>query len=210
MPPASFEEVFRFYNDYVKLLYSEAQTDNHLPLEVLFEIHAALDHLSRRYVYGETEEVAAKGAYGHLKRSCLDVFKIRLRQARIQFDELCKIDTSIINNGKFDNDLIRLNSSMRAAATEARRREGDPQSDDFDGAKAFELWEPVYAMAVRLDKEFYNCEHLDWAKKKTQVEQQKKVRLYSLSTLILSIIGSLIAGIILTYFANVHLSSFIK
>ena len=186
MPPSTFKEVFKFYDEYVKLLYSEAQTDNHLPLEVLFEIHAALDHISRHYVYDESEAVASNGAFGHLKRSCLDIFKIRLNEATSQFDKLRKIDTSIIDNGKFDNELVRLNHNMRTAATEARRREGDPKMDDHDGAKAFELWEPVYEMAVKLEKEFYCNEHLDWAK--------KKQRKYRLTTLVLSIIGSLIAG----------------
>ena len=45
--PKKFEELFKFYHEYVKLLYSSVQAGGSLPAEVLFELNAALDHVSR-------------------------------------------------------------------------------------------------------------------------------------------------------------------
>lgn len=45
--PSNIAELFAFYHDYVKVLYSAVQTENALPQEVLFELNAAFDHLSR-------------------------------------------------------------------------------------------------------------------------------------------------------------------
>jgi len=53
MPPKTFEELFKFYLDYVKPLYSGIQVRNALPYEVLFELNAALDHISRKWTYRE-------------------------------------------------------------------------------------------------------------------------------------------------------------
>ena len=45
------KDVFQFYNDYVKILYSEIEARNNtLPVELLFEIHSAFDHLKRIYI----------------------------------------------------------------------------------------------------------------------------------------------------------------
>lgn len=49
-------------------------------MEILFELNAALDHLSRHYTYKESEAEAVAKAYAHMKRACLDVFKITLRE----------------------------------------------------------------------------------------------------------------------------------
>ncbi len=47
--PTTFEELFAFYHQYVKLLYSDVQTQNVLPAETLFEMNAAFDHVSRHW-----------------------------------------------------------------------------------------------------------------------------------------------------------------
>lgn len=62
-------EVFSFYNDFVKPLYSEIEAENNdLPVELLFEIHAAFDHLKRYYIGEEKEEICCSKAISHLKR----------------------------------------------------------------------------------------------------------------------------------------------
>ena len=45
--PKSLSELFDFYYDRVKPLYTRALASNDLPVELLFETLAALDHLSR-------------------------------------------------------------------------------------------------------------------------------------------------------------------
>ena len=49
--PTTFTELFEFYQNNVKLFYSAVQAENELPTEILFEINAAFDHLSRHYIY---------------------------------------------------------------------------------------------------------------------------------------------------------------
>ena len=40
------QDVYKFYNEKVKIIYSEIEARNNvLPIELLFEIHSAFDHL---------------------------------------------------------------------------------------------------------------------------------------------------------------------
>ncbi|GHS94758.1 hypothetical protein FACS1894107_15000 [Planctomycetales bacterium] len=46
-------EVFAFYDRQVKVIYADIEARNNLlPLELLWEIHAAFDHLRRFHVDG--------------------------------------------------------------------------------------------------------------------------------------------------------------
>lgn len=164
--PQTFEELFRFYHEYVKVLYSSVQTQNALPVEVLFELNAALDHVSRCWIYNEPEAKVVKKAFGHLKRSCLDIFKIAVREARKQYDELRKLDTSAIDNGNYDLKLHALFRDIQKGASEARRLEGDSNNDMDGPIRAFDRWQPVYANCIRFEKEFYYHSALDWAKRR--------------------------------------------
>ena len=71
--PTTFADLFKFYHEHVKILYSSVQVENVMPVELLFELNAALDHVSRHWCYGESEKEAVEKAYSHLKRCCLDV-----------------------------------------------------------------------------------------------------------------------------------------
>ena len=164
--PSNISELFAFYHDYVKVLYSAVQTENALPQEVLFELNAAFDHLSRHWTYGEPESNVVHKCYGHLKRSCLDIFKISVREARKKFDELRKLDTSDIDNGEYDKRLLTLFAEIRSGATAARKLEGNGKSDPDGPIKAFDAWQPVYANCLRLETEFYHHAALDWAKRR--------------------------------------------
>jgi hypothetical protein len=166
-PPECFDELFQFYNDYVKPLYSSVQTQNVLPNETLWELNAALDHISRHWVYAETEAAVVSKAYSHLKRACLDIFKIKVQDARRQYDELRSIDTSIIDNGEFDRKLIRLFAEIKQSSTEARRLEGAPDADE--SVPSFSRWEQVFIKCEALEADFYLHPALDWAKRKSLV-----------------------------------------
>lgn len=164
--PSTITELFAFYHDYVKVLYSAVQTENALPQEVLFELNAAFDHLSRHWIYGELEDKVVRQCYGHLKRSCLDIFKIAVREARNQYDTLRKLDTSAIDNGAYDKKLHSLFAEIRKGATEARRLEGDGRTDVEGPIKAFDAWQPVYANCLLLEADFFHHPALDWAKRR--------------------------------------------
>ncbi|MDR2031412.1 MAG: hypothetical protein LBP86_03950 [Azoarcus sp.] len=163
--PQTFGDLFGFYHTYVKALYSDVQSEDTLPLETLFELNAALDHISRHHVYGEAEAVSVGKSYGHLKRSCFDICKIAVREARKQYDALRRIDTSAIDNGDFDRNLIQLFSRIRKGSRDARLNDSRPPSlEDIDAA--FDAWQPVLADCMRLQTEFYENQHINWAKRR--------------------------------------------
>ena len=165
-PPQTFGELFEFYYTYVKLLYSQVQTTNQLPSEVLFEINAAFDHLSRHWRYGQDEGETVIKAYSHLKRSCLDIFKLKVKEVRDQYDELRKIDTSVLDNGKFDGEMRQLFAVIKKGATDARCFEGVTKGENDADVQAFDRWAPVYAQCQEFEERFYKHTGLDWAKKK--------------------------------------------
>jgi hypothetical protein len=135
--------------------------------------NAALDHISRHWAYRETEAAVVDKAYAHLKRTCLDIFKLKVNDANDQFVELRSIETSILDNGEFDRNLIALHHKIKIEATEARRLEGESRNDDEATIKAFSLWQPVYEDCIKLEKDFYNHPKLQWCKKKTIMVKRK-------------------------------------
>jgi hypothetical protein len=165
--PKTMGEVFDFYYKYVKILYSYVQTFNTLPQETLFEINAAFDHIARHWAGEERESEASvvKYAFGHLKRSCLDVFKIQLKRMSEYYKELSVIDTSIIDNGEFDKKMRAAVYAIRMKAINARRLEGRANSTDGKVC-AFEPWAEVFNMCLAFEKEFYLSEKIEWARKK--------------------------------------------
>ncbi len=189
--PENLGDLFHFYHGYVKLLYCESQTRNQLSNEILFEVNAAFDHLSRIWVYGEDEREVVSKVYSHLKRICLDVFKLKLKDTRDQYKKLLLTDTSIIDNGKFDTNLHQLMSRIRNQATEARRREGQP---DHNGglAQAFDLWQEVYKDCEMLQSEFFLNPSLDWAKRKNRRKRLRDM-LYGF------LVGGVLVGLTQTF-----------
>lgn len=162
--PSNFKELFEFYYDIVKPLYSSVQASNCLPTEVLFEINAAFDHISRHWQYEEDEKKSIRQAYAHLKRSCLDIYKLKLKETIDLYEELCAIDTSVIDNGAYDLSLKKLYNEIRQQATEARRSEGQANSDIN---RVFGRWQEVYELCVELEQKYYFHPSIDWAKKKS-------------------------------------------
>ncbi len=164
--PQTLEELSQFYHDVVKRLYSVVQAENSLPAEILFEIHAAFDHVTRIHTFGEDQSLAITKAYSHLKRSCLDVYKIYLRDTLDMYEELRKIDTHVIDNGDFDYKLRHLVAEIRKKARHARRVEGDKRSDVDGRIQAFELWQDVANECQVVRDEFYYHKSIAWAKRK--------------------------------------------
>lgn len=171
--PTNFADLFRFYDAYVKPLYSSVQINNQLPVEVLFELNAALDHISRHWVMTESESVVVEKAYSHLKRACLDIFKLKVKEATDQYNGLIKLDISIIDNGNFENNLHQLYAEIKAGAATARAKEGRSRDPDL-AASAFDLWEPVYEKCVRLQKDFYENTNVNWSYKITRQKESRR------------------------------------
>lgn len=171
--PTDLKSLFGFYQTYVKYLYSEVSANGCLPQETLFEIHAALDHISRKWVHGETEEHVVKKAFSHFKRSCLDIFKIKAKAATDQWAEINQTQIHLIDNGEFKQRALKLYTEIKNGALEARRMEGDCGTDDLE-VRSFTLWTPVYRNCLTFEKEFYNTEKIEWAR---QIEKSDTDRI---------------------------------
>ena len=184
--PQTFSELFAFYNDYVRLLYGAVQAQNALPQETLFEINAAFDHISRHWTKGHSEAKEVEKAFAHLKRSCLDIFKLMLKDTIDKYNDLCRIDTSVVDNGTFDQRMHKLVTDMKARSVEARQAD----SESHDGIEeAFALWAEVYKMCAQFNQEFFLSPHIQWARKKNRV--------YTTKAFLLSVAASFVAGLLL-------------
>jgi hypothetical protein len=169
--PVTIDGLFQFYNDYVKPLYAAVQTENVLPNETLFELNAAFDHLSRKWVYGEDEARVVDRAFSHLKRSCLDVFKLKVKSTMERYKELQSVRIDLIDNGDFQRRLRDLIWKIKDVATRARQEEGKP--DGGDSVPCFEPWDEVYSMCIEFETDFYRHPAIDWAKRKGSIQTWK-------------------------------------
>jgi hypothetical protein len=157
------KDVYLFYNEKVKVLYSEIEArNNSLPVELLFEIHSAFDHLKRKHIDNEPEESCAEKAFSHLKRGLLDAFKLKLKYHNKDYEKLLKLKTDLrfIDNGNFLPLLLNKRKELIDIAKEARLFEGKKDIDN-----AFEKWYEVSGLVDRFEKEFFDPSKIQWAKK---------------------------------------------
>ncbi|MBN8644148.1 MAG: hypothetical protein J0L61_02780 [Planctomycetes bacterium] len=164
--PRTWGELFKFYYSDVKPLYSSVQISNALPVEVLFELNAAFDHVSRHWEYAESEADCVRKAYSHLKRSCLDIFKLMVKETTDQYRELRSVDTSILDNGDFDRGVIELYEKIRTGAIEARRLESSAAAKAEGIDSIFERWRVVFQDCVEFRKNYYLHGKIEWARRK--------------------------------------------
>ncbi len=160
------DEVYRFYDEYAKPLYCEIEARNNtIPVELLFEIHAAFDHLKRYYIGEETEDLASHKAHSHIKRGMLDAFKLKLKYFNSDVESLLNsgIDFSLIDNGNFLPNLLADRSMIVQLAKKARLRESQK-----DLEQAFSPWvEASLKMDEFSEKYLTQGEKFDWAKHQT-------------------------------------------
>lgn len=189
-PAHTVKEVFEFYNDIVKVLYAEVQAiGNQLPVELLFEIHAAFDHLKRYYVNGEDESESASKAYSHLKRGLLDAFKLILKKFNDNYKRINSINgLDLVDNGQFIVDLIAVKMEIINAATKARYEESN-----MDKTTAFEHWLTVFDLIKSAESKFFDLRKMEWAKR----EHKRQRKTYSIFAILISIIGSMIGTLVL-------------
>lgn len=160
------KDVFQYYNDCVKPLYCEIEArNNKLPVELLFEIHAAFDHLKRHHVDEEDENASCERAQSHLKRGMLDAFKLKLKYFNedvVRFEK-CKVDFSLLDNGAFYPTFVADRHNIMALAKKARLQEASS-----DRELAVEYWaQTSVAIDEFSDKFLTRHDHLSWAKRKT-------------------------------------------
>jgi len=173
--PKDLRELFRFYYDYVKPLYAAVSAENVMPQEVLFEINAAFDHVSRHWEHGEPEADMVKQAYGHLKRSCLDIFKLSYKDLKMDYDRMMKADLSLIDNGDFEGNARRRFAEITQLVRDARNFEGKNSIGKEKNPEAFEKWLPAYEKGEAFRREYILNPKVDWAKKKTTSIFRKEI-----------------------------------
>jgi hypothetical protein len=164
----SFRDLFGFYYSTYKPLYSRVSAKNSLSQETLFEVNAAFDHVARHYSpnagHDDTEPKCASKAMSHIKRACLDMYKLEYFDTKEIHDALCKLPIHLIDNGEYENKLRRLFSETKEMATKARELEG--VSSDGRIA-AFDIWQKVFVNCARISStEFYTNPNVAWASRK--------------------------------------------
>jgi hypothetical protein len=183
------KDVYQFYNEKVKILYSEIEArNNSLPVELLFEIHSAFDHLKRIHVDGESESPCAEKAFSHLKRGLLDAFKLKLMYHNKDYNKILKLKTDLrlIDNGRFLPLLLCKRKEIIDVAKTARFFEGKKDADD-----AFEKWYEVSNLIDQFEEEFFDSSKIQWA---------KKISVFHFSiTFIVGIIAGVIGSLIVQY-----------
>jgi hypothetical protein len=171
--PDELRSLVDLYYDKYKPLYSRLQAFNQMPIELVFETAAAWDHLSRHWRFDEPEAKCVDKASRHLKRAVFDAYKLLLKKAVDDYDDLVRINTSLIDNGQFDVKLRLLMSEIRVESIAARDSEGDTRGSDGWG-KAFDLWAGVFQKIERFNSEFYLNPNVEWAKTKMSEMDSKR------------------------------------
>lgn len=190
--PQTFAALVGLYYDRYKPLYSRIQTFNEMPVELVFEVAAVWDHLSRHWRFGESESSCIDKASRHIKRAVFDAYKLLLKQAVDEYDELKRLDTSLIDNGKFDEQLRLLMSEIRADSVAARDSEGDTAGTD-GWNMAFSTWGAVYQKIERFHKDFYLNPSVEWARRKTSAFTWRM----RAEGFVIGVVASLLAGALL-------------
>lgn len=132
------KDVFVFYSEYVKPLYCEIEAlDNTVPVEMLFEIHAAFDHLRRFFINSDDEATSSRRAIGHLKRAALDALKLKLKFFNKDVESLLNRGPCLhlVDNGQF---LPTVQSDKREIIKFAKQARIQESNNDPD--QAFDLW----------------------------------------------------------------------
>lgn len=157
------QEVYQFYNEIVKIAYSEIEArKNIIPVELLFEIHSAFDHLKRFHLGEEEETAASTKAYSHLKRGVLDAYKLKLKYFNEDYEKYFKKNPElrIIDSGRFYPRALKLKKEIVSSAKVARITESKKEND-----VAFENWYKTSLLIDEFEDEFFDVEKLSWSKK---------------------------------------------
>ena len=190
----SENEVYQFYNTFVKLAYSEIEArGNQLPVELLFEIHSAFDHLKRYHLGEDSEEEAADKAYSHLKRGTLDAYKLKLKYYNEDYQKYFggKPELRLVDSGKFLPKALKLRSKIVLSAKQARIAEGQR-----DVETAFECWYETSALIDEFEEKYFDEKKITWAKKQGWIQSGRDFVLGIIAGVIGSIIVTLLGGFI--------------
>lgn len=168
--PVTEAELFVAYRTYVKPLYCNVQAlTGKMPLEVLNEMNAALDHISRIYTdNSDPDEEHIRRAWAHFKRACLDIFKLQLVDVHKQYVTLGENRSALqlIDSGRFVKRMEESYQEIKELAAKARYEESTHGEVDPFGS-----WCSVYDKSCDFTKNIYNHADITWA-----VGQEGKIK----------------------------------
>jgi hypothetical protein len=193
------KEVYEFYNDITKVIYVDIEArGNVVPVELLFEIHAAFDHLKRLHLNEKAEQECCEKAVSHLKRGALDGYKIILRDFHKSYETLIGKDIAhlrTVDNGNFLPKMMSLRTEIFKTAKQARTQEGI-----VDREKAFDDWNKVYRLIREFEDEFFDEEKIGWAKGEDTLQKKRALSREFVLTLFSGILAGILATSIYNYF----------
>ena len=159
------KDIYQYYNDKIKVVYCEIEAKNNtLPVELLFEINSAFDHIKRIYIEKENEEECCQKAYSHLKRGLLDAFKLKLKYFNDDYNHLInkRADLRIIDSGTYLTDLLNDHKTLVEKAKNARLSESKT-----DVEEAFSEWCEVSELIDFIEKKYFDSAKNKWSEKQS-------------------------------------------
>lgn len=189
------EVLYEVYNNEVKPLLALVEaTYEAFPVQVLNEIRAFNDHLSRCYVSSldsESIDHEMDKAKSHLKRIRFDCFKflnVFLHDKVSRFEKQTRnTNLSVISNGDFFIQFNKLNKGAILAVRDAKRLE-HTNSD-----RAFEKFEEAYNLYTDLENLIDEHRHLiNWARLKHPLGTVLKIVLFFITAIISGFISNLL------------------
>lgn len=183
------KELYSFYNESIKPLYCEIEARNNtLPVELLFEIFSAFDHLKRFHLGEDTESNACLKAQSHLKRGALDAFKLKLKFFNSDYENVFKREgLGLIDNGNFLQGMLSDRKEIVEVAKRARLMEGNLDID-----KAFENWVLTSDLINKFEDNYFDERKLKWAGKQHFIKNWKDFSFGVLTGVVSSLIVFLI------------------
>lgn len=186
---------YNLYNNVIKPLIATYEArEQKFPTPIFNEIRAFNDHIARCFINELDNEFITKQlskAGRHLNRIILDCYKyliISYDDSINLFEERTKkIDLSIINDGKFYQELSASRKNAIQALRNAKEIESRENGNDNTIYEKFELAFNLYLETNNLIES--NLDKINWAKTKTD----KKNRNWLLITIASTIISSIIS-----------------
>lgn len=167
-------EMYDIYNTIIKPLIADIEASyNSIPQELLNEIRAYNDHLSRIFSKSSNDEIIdtqLSKAFSHIKRLVYDCYKYLIVYTKHYIDtqekKLKHIDLTVIDNGRFHTEYMDLEKDAHTKEIEAKKVEtknesvGNFEDNVLNYQKAYEAY-------VKLEDFLYvNTQKINWAKRK--------------------------------------------
>lgn len=144
--------------------------DENFPVEILNEIRAIFQHLSRCYYCIDYDNIPIENikkeiskANGHINRALFDCFKYSCLSLYDEYERFTTafkdVDLSLLDNGEFLPKLHNLSKDVKLADRKARKLEADVG----DNQKVFSLYEDAFNKSCILHD--YINKHISYALK---------------------------------------------